>query len=380
MHFAKTIDGKDVAVKILRPHIESAFDADIALLYWLAGMAERRMPQWRRLKPVESVRIFANALRFELDLRYEAAAAQEFRENLINDDEIYVPEVDWLRTGHQVMTIERIYGIPVNDIPALKAAGRDLPAVVHNASVSFFKQVFRDGFFHADMHPGNIFVRDDNTLVVVDFGIMGRINKDTQLYLAEMLWAFLSENYRRVAEMHVEAGYVPKTTDIDLFAQANRAIAKPIFGKPLNEISIAKLLGQLFAVAETFEMETQPQLLMLQKTMMLAEGVGRQLNPNVNMWKTAEPLIKQWAMENLGPKAQIKRRMEEVNRGLARLPALLEHADKFFNDVDQGGITLSEETVRRMVGPQRSGNRQWIFFAWSALILLCAILLFEVYN
>lgn len=380
VHFATTHDGREVAVKILRPGIASAFDADIALFYWLAEMAERRMPQWRRLKPVESVRTFGAALRFELDLRYEAAAATEFRDNLAEDGEIYVPEIDWAYTGEQVMTVERIYGIPVNDIPALKAAGRDLEKVVENASISFFKQVFRDGFFHADMHPGNVFVREDNTLAVVDFGIMGRIGKATQLYLAEMLWAFLSEDYRRVAEMHVEAGYVPKDTNIDLFAQANRAIAKPIFGKPLNEISIAKLLGQLFAVAETFQMETQPQLLMLQKTMMLAEGVGRQLNPNVNMWKTAEPLVKEWAIANLGPQAVFKRRLDEVNKSLMRLPALLEHADKFFNQVDTGGITLSEDTVRRMVGPQKSGNRQWIFFAWSALIMLGAILLFEVYQ
>ncbi len=378
VHFATTVDGEDVAVKILRPNISTAFDADIELMIWIAHIAEKRLPEWRRLKPLETVHTLTKALHFELDLRYEAAAAQEFRDNTLADEEIYVPAVDWTRTGKDVMTLERIEGIPVNDIPALKAAGCNLEAVVHNASISFFKQVFRDGFFHADMHPGNIFVRPDNTLAVVDFGIMGRVDKPTQLYLAEMLWAFLSEDYRKVAKMHVDAGYVPKNTDVDLFAQANRAIAKPILGKPLNEISIAKLLGQLFAVAETFQMETQPQLLMLQKTMMLAEGVGRRLNPNVNMWKTAEPLIKQWAMDNLGPAAQIKRRAEEVGDSLQRLPALLKHADRFFDAIDQGGLTLSEETVRRMVGPQKSGNRQWIFFAWSALIILSAILVFEV--
>ncbi len=378
VHFAVTTEGKEVAVKVLRPNIEDQIKKDMELLFWLGSIAERRMPQWRRLKPLETVKTFAESMQFELDMRYEAAAATELRDNTFNDEGFYVPEIDWRRTSQRVLVLERLHGTPVNDIAALREAGHDLNKIVERAAITFFFQVFRDGFFHADMHPGNIFVLEDGTLAVVDFGIMGRIDRNSQLYLAEMLWSFLREDYRRVAEIHIGAGYVPRSKSVDLFAQANMAIAKPIFGKPLNEISIARLLAQLFQVAETFEMETQPQLLMLQKTMMLAEGVGRQLNPDVNMWQMAEPLIADWARKNLGPQAKVKYKLEEIGDSLQKIPTLIAEAERIVERVNKDGFQLDDDTLRRMQRSRNSFQRQWLFLAWATLGVLSALFLVEL--
>jgi ubiquinone biosynthesis protein len=240
--------------------------------------------------------------------------------------------------------------------------------------------VFRDGFFHADLHPGNIFVLPDNTLAVVDFGIMGRISRQDQLYLAEMLWAFLNKKYEKVAEIHRNAGFVPSDISIKQFALANRAIAEPIFNKPLNEISVGKLLGQLFMVAEHFKMETQPQLLLLQKTMVLAEGVGRMFQPDVNMWKLAEPLIADWAKQNLGPTAQVKDIADEGLQALKRLPALVRQSEQVLLELQRGGIRLHPKTVEAMRGNSRRATRQWVNFARLALLLLGGILLLEILH
>lgn len=376
VHFATTKDGQDVAVKILRPGIEDAFARDIDLLLWLAAIAERRLPQYRRLKPVETINTFAETIRFELDLRYEAAAATELKENTRHDPGFYVPEVHWSLCTERVLATERIKGISLNDKAALKAAGIDFSQLVATAAMAFFNQVFRDGFFHADLHPGNLFALPDNTLAVVDFGIMGRIDRQTQLYLAEMLWAFLNEEYEKVARIHIQAGYVPRDTSVKQFAQANRAIAKPIFGKPLNEISIARLLGQLFQVAETFRMEAQPQLLLLQKTMMLAEGVGRMFQPDVNMWKMAEPLIADWARRNLSPQAQLRDAAQETAESLKRLPGLLKESEQALRDFRSGGLKLHPQTVALMRGSGRR-HRQWLTLAWVALAL-AALLIVEL--
>lgn len=376
VHFARTRQGEEVAVKILRPGIEEAFAQDLDLLFWLAGIAEHRLPQYRRLKPVETIKTFAETIYFELDLRYEAAAATELKENTSDDPDFYVPEVYWAYCSGKVLVTERIKGISLNDSAALARADVDYTKLVETAATAFFNQVFRDGFFHADLHPGNLFVMPDNSLAVVDFGIMGRIDRQTQLYLAEMLWAFLNEEYEKVAKIHIRAGYVPKHTSVKQFAQANRAIAKPILGKPLNEISIAKLLGQLFQVAETFQMETQPQLLLLQKTMMLAEGVGRLYQPNVNMWKMAEPMIASWAKHNLSPQAQLRDAAQEATESLRRLPILIRQTERLLNDFQEGGLKLHPDTVAMMRGSGRS-QRQWVKFAWAGLFLLAAILLVE---
>ena len=240
VHFAVTTDGREVAVKVLRPGIARAFARDIDLFLWLARLTERTQPSLRRLKPVEVVETLAQSVELEMDLRFEAAAASELAENFAGDPSFRVPRIDWLRTGRTVLTTERIAGIRVDDRETLLAAGHSIDDLLSNAAGAFFKQVFRDGFFHADLHPGNMFVDRDGALAVVDFGIMGRLDRQTRYYLADMLLGFLSGDYRRVAEVHFDAGYVPRRRSIDAFTQACRSIGEPILGRPLNEISIAR--------------------------------------------------------------------------------------------------------------------------------------------
>lgn len=330
VHFATTKEGKDVAVKVLRPNIEAAFARDIQLLYWIAEKIAKRLP---RLKPVEVVRTFEETIRIELDLRFEAAAAEELKQNTKNDLEFYVVEVDWVRTAKRVLTTERIRGFHASDKTGMIAAGIDTTKITEKAATAFFNQVFRDGFFHADMHPGNLFVLPDGRLAPVDFGIMGRIDHANQLVLAEILYGFLKGDYQRVAQVHHDAGWIPSHVSVDLFAQACRGVGQPMMGKALNEISVGRLLGQLIDIGTMFEMETQPHLILLQKTMMTAEGVGRGLNPNVNMWQLAEPLITEWAMNNFSPRAKVKQFACDALEVLREAPHVLKELREFLKEV-----------------------------------------------
>ena len=323
VHFAVTKDGREVAVKILRPNVERAFQRDIDVMFWIARIVERRLPQYRRLKPVKVVETFAETIRIELDLRFEAAAGEELRLNTKNDADFYVPTVDWELTRRRVLVTERLRGISAGDIEGLKAAGLDLDKIMESAAKSFFNQVFRDGFFHADMHPGNLFVLPDGRLAPVDFGIMGRIDHANQLLLAQILWAFFRGDFKKVAQLHHDAGWIPPHVSVEAFAQACRAVGAPIMGKAMNEISAGRLLGQLIGIAQMFEMEAQPHLLLLQKTMMTAEGVGRSLNPNINMWELSEPLIREWAKANLSPRARAKTFMSEAAELIHEAPRML---------------------------------------------------------
>jgi len=323
VHFAETLDGKKVAVKILRPRIEEAFARDVDLFLWLATQIEKRLPRYRRLKPVAMIETFAKTVQIETDLRFEAAAADELRANSKDDPDFYVPGIEWPLTARRVLTMERVVGFSAGDIEGMKQAGIDPDATMKKAARAFFTQVFRDGFFHADMHPGNLFVLPDGRLAPVDFGIMGRIEHHDQLTLAQILWGFMQGDYMRVAELHREAGWIPPHVSLPLFAQACRAAGAPIMGKALNEISVGKLFGQLIAIAQMFEMEAQPHLFLLQKTMVTAEGVGRLLNPDVNMWQVSEPLIKAWAEENLSPRARMKNFSRELRQVLADTPRML---------------------------------------------------------
>ncbi len=324
VHFAVTTDGRDVAVKVLRPGIERAFAQDLDLFYWIAELVERTQPRYRRLKPVESVRAFAEIVRIEMDLRLEAAAAEELGENFRDDNDYRAPAIDWDRTAERVLTLERVDGTPIGDRAAIAAAGHDPDVVMRKCAEAFFYQVFRDGFFHADMHGGNAFVDREGRIVPVDFGIMGRVDEDTRGYLAELLVAFLRRDYRAVAEVQFRAGYVSPDQSLEMFAQACRSIGEPIFGKPSHQISIARLLAQLLRVTEQFEMTVQPQLLLLQKTMLMAEGMGTRLNPTVNIWELARPLIEHWMRTHFGPRATISRAVEDLTQGLRRLPRLIE--------------------------------------------------------
>ncbi|MEQ1867282.1 MAG: 2-polyprenylphenol 6-hydroxylase, partial [Micropepsaceae bacterium] len=370
VHFAKTKDGREVAVKVLRPGVEAQFRADLELFRWIARVVERVAPQFRRLRPIAVVETVAETVRLEMDLRLEAAAACELAQNFAGDPDFRVPDVLWPLTARRVMTTSRITGLPVDERDALIAAGHDPDAIIAKAARAFFAQVFRDGFFHADMHPGNLFVAPDGALVAVDFGIMGRIDPATRNTRAEMLIGVLAGDYGRVAAAHLTAGYVPQGQSAGAFAQAARAIAEPILGKPLNEISLARLLAQLFEVTEQFNMETQPQLLLLQKSMLVCEGVGRRLNPQINMWTLARPLIEDWAIRNQGPDARIAAGAAELIERLKALPAFLANLEKSAAMLAEGGVRLHPDTLAALGGGRRSGWWPWIVAAAAVIGLV----------
>jgi ubiquinone biosynthesis protein len=360
VHFATTLDGRDVAVKILRPGVEAAFARDVDLLAWLAALVERFVAATRRLKPQAVVETLAQTVRLEMDLRLEAAACDELAQNFADDAEFRVPKVDWTRTAKRVLTTERVIGIPIGERARLVDAGHDPQAIVAKAARAFFRQVFRDGFFHADMHPGNMFVAADGTLVAVDFGIMGRIDRPTRILLADMLAGFLNQNYRQVAEVHFRAGFVPPSQDVGAFAQAARAIAEPILGLPLEQISLARLLAQLFEVTEQFQMETQPQLLLLQKSMLVCEGVGRKLDPHINMWTLARPLIEEWMLANRGPLARIGFGSEALLARLEDLPALVANLDRAAVQIAGGGVRLHPDTLAAFGANRQPWRWPWV--------------------
>ena len=365
VHFAITTDGDAVAVKVLRPGIEARFRRDVDLLLWLARLVERTRPALRRLRPLDVVRTFEATVNTEMDLRLEAAAASELRENSADDENFRVPGIDWNRTGRAAMTMERVDGIRIDDIAGLEAAGFAPRDILQRSAQAFFRQVFCDGFFHADMHPGNMFVAADGTLCPVDFGIMGRLDPSTRNYLADMLIGFLDRDYRRVAEVHFEAGYVPACQSVGAFTQAIRSIGEPILGKPLHEISLARLLAHLFQLTRTFEMEAQPQLLLLQKTMLVAEGVGRALDPSVNMWSLARPLIEDWVVANRGPDARIRDVVSGAVSQLERLPRLIGRAEAVVE-------ALSGAYAAGRHEPAPGGVPNWVVWGLVLIIVLLA--------
>ena len=358
VHMAVTPDGREVAVKVLRPNVERAFKRDLDLLYWIAELVHRARPDLRRLRPVDVVKTFADSVEMEMDFRMEAAAASELGENFEGDPTFRVPDIDWDRTTKRVLTLERIYGIPVDEREKIIDAGHDPTEVLANAAAVFFKQVFRDGFFHADQHPGNAFVDKDGAIVAIDFGIMGRVDRPHRQFLADMLIAVLQRDYEAAAEVHFRAGFVPPDKSREIFTQALRAIAEPIFDRPLHEISIARLLGQLFQTTETFEMETQPQLLLLQKTMLVTEGVGRKLNPDVNMWTLARPLIEDWIRRNRGPGARVANAARDVLQTVERVPRMLEKLDDALDRINE------------LPDPRRNGGFSPKWYFWGAVGLL----------
>ncbi len=375
VHFAETINGLEVAVKVLRPDIEEAFERDLDLFFWVAELVERARPQWRRLRPIASVATLADSVALEMDLRYEAAAAAELAENFADDETFDVPDVNWGLTGKRVLTTARIAGIPLDDRNAIIAAGHDPEEVLSRAAGAFFHQVFRDGFFHADLHPGNLFVEASGAIGAVDFGIMGRLDRHTRRHLGEMLLAFLNRDYRRAAEIHFEAGWVPLGKSVDAFTQACRSIAEPIFDKAQNEISIARLLAQLFQVTETFEMEAQPQLLLLQKTMLVAEGTGRSLAPDANMWLLARPLIEAWIADAMAPEAVLREGAADIVSTLSRLPHILEGMEKSASALQDGRVRLHPDTIRALHGGDDKRNAIWVW----CLVVFCALAILVIW-
>lgn len=326
VHAAKLNDGKNVVVKVLRPKVLQQIKRDVDLMYVLANLAERYSPEARFLKPRQVVAEFEQTLYDELDLQREAANASQLRRNFLNSPLLYIPEVYWNYTSKNVLVTERIYGIPVSDITSLRIHNVDLKKLAERGVEIFFTQVFRDCFFHADMHPGNIFVSpnhpEDPQYLGVDFGIMGTLSPFDQRYLAENLLAFFNRDYRKVAELHIESNWVPPHTRIDEFEAAIRTVCEPIFERPLKDISFGNLLLNLFTAARRFNMEVQPQLVLLQKTLFNVEGLGRQLYPDLDLWKTAKPYLENWLKQQIGPKAFIRKVREQLPYWAEKMPEL----------------------------------------------------------
>jgi ubiquinone biosynthesis protein len=342
-------------------------------------MIERFHPPSRRLRPQAVVETLAKSVAIEMDLRMEAAAISEMAENSKNDEGFRVPQVDWSRSARRVLTLEWIDGVPISDHATLRAQGHDLKALGARLMRTFLRHAMRDGFFHADMHPGNLFIDDQGRIVAVDFGIMGRLGLKERRFLAEILHGFITRNYRRVAEVHFEAGYVPRRHSVELFAQALRAIGEPIMDRPASEISMAQLLGQLFQYTEVFDMQTRPELLLLQKTMVVVEGVGRSLDPELNMWVVAEPVVKDWMQSQFGPEAQFEAAAEgavSVGKFVTDIPKLLGQAERTadaFSAFVEEGLRLDDHTVERLAEAQGRKNRSSRIGIWVGAIALAAI-------
>jgi ubiquinone biosynthesis protein len=370
VHFAVTRDGREVAVKVLRPGIGAAFARDLEMFSWLAALIERADPRSRRLRPSDVVATLQRSVAEEMDFRFEASAASELKENMQGNPDYDVPAVDWERSAAQVLTLERIHGVSLSDSEGLDRAGADRKALATKLVTAFLTQALEHGFFHADLHQGNFFMGAEGQVVAVDFGIMGRLDKKTRHTLAVILYGFITRDYEGLAEAHFAAGYVPANQSREEFAQALRAIGEPIAGRPIKDISLGRLLAQLLETTATFSMQTQPQLLLLQKTMVMAEGLALNVFPDVNMWEISHPVIEGWMRENLGLKAEIKALGLDLLKTLRRLPGLIEQGEEAIAGLAKDGIRLHPDTVKALAQefgggqkPARSGNP----FLWAVM-------------
>ena len=384
-HIATESGNSAVAVKVLRPGVERQLKADLEAFYFVARNAEAISAEARRLRLIEVVDTLARSVTIEMDLRLEAAALSEMADNTKDDEDFRVPFVDWERTARDVLTLEWITGTPLSDRAALAAKGFDLKDLARTVLQSFLRHAMRDGFFHADYHPGNLFVDDDGRLVAVDFGIMGRLGAKERRFLAEILYGFITRDYRRTAEVHFEAGYVPRQHSVDDFAQAIRAIGEPIHNRKAEDISMAKLLTLLFEVTGLFDMRTRPELLLLQKTMVVAEGVARSLDPQLDMWKTAEPVVRQWIERHLGAGGRLETAAEgagEVGRFLAAVPSLLSRAAQLADQLDaatRNGIVLAPETVAA-IGAAEARRNRWTGIALWMIVVLLGLITYAIFS
>jgi ubiquinone biosynthesis protein len=343
VHAATLPGNQEVIVKVLRPGIQKTIRRDVSILYTIAGLAERYWSEGKRLRPTEVVAEFEHTIMDELDLQKEAANASQLKRNFENNSLLYVPGIHWSLSRRDVMVMERIHGIPVNEVDTLRKAGIDLKTLAEHGVEIFFTQVFRHNFFHADMHPGNIFVSPAGQYIAVDFGIMGTLSPDDQRYLAENFLAFFNRDYHRVAELHVESGWVPRETRVDEFESAIRAVCEPIFERPLKDISFGQLLLRLFQTAGRFNMPIQPQLVLLQKTLLNIEGLGRQLYPDLDLWKTAKPFLERWMSEYVGWRGlarSLKANLPKWAETLPEIPALLHEV---LNKANDGKLSMQWE-------------------------------------
>lgn len=381
VHAATLPDGREVVVKVVRPGIEKTIAKDIALIFTLARLLERYHPDGKRLHPVEVVKDYEHIIFDELDLQREAANTSQLRRNFADSPLLYVPEVHWDYTRHNVFVMERIDGIPVTDITALHAQGTDMKKLAERGVAIFFTQVFRDSFFHADMHPGNVFVSrkhpQDPGYIGIDCAIIGSLSEFDQYYLARNLLAIFHRDYRLVAELHVECGWVPPQTPVTEFEAAIRSVCEPIFEKPLGEISFAQLLIYLFQTARRFDMEVQPSLVLLQKTLLNIEGLGRQLYPELDLWNTAKPFLEEWLKERYSPSSLVKQIKKYAPGWLEQLPhlpdRLLENLAEApqYSRQQQNHLEQLQRLQQQLDNEKRSRRQQ----GWALLLLLFALVL-----
>ena len=359
---------KDVAIKILRPGIKARFRADIEAQYAGAALAERFAKGLRRLRPTDVVRTLDRSARLELDLRLEAASISEMAENIKDDEGFIIPDVSWDHTAETVLTTSWVEGIPIREVEAIDAAGLDRKELARILLQSFLRHAVRDGFFHADMHQGNLFADSNGKgIIAVDFGIMGRITRKERRFLAEILYGFITRDYRMIAQRHFEIGYVPKHQSVDDFALALRSIGEPLQGRTATDISMAKVLGQLFATTELFDMQTRPELVLLQKSMVLVEGVSRMLDPALNIWTTAEPVVGDFVRREAGPLGRLEDLKDQAGVALdtiGRLPGLVTRAEAALDDYDADKRSPQRQTTRIMM----------VLGFWAILIIAAALL------
>ncbi len=373
-------DRRPVAIKVLRPGIERRFQADLRSFDFAARHAENLSAEARRLRLVEVVETLRRSVGLEMDFRMEAAALSEMADNTKNDPDFRVPAIDWDRTTKEVLTLEWVDATPLSDRARLQAKGFDFRQLARALIQTFLRHALRDGFFHADMHPGNLFVDDQGRLIAVDFGIMGRLGVKERLFLAEILHGFITRDYHRAAEVHFEAGYVPPSHSIESFAQAIRAIGEPIHNRTAEDISMARLLTLLFEVTGLFDMRTRPELLLLQKTMVVVEGVARSLDPKLDMWSTAEPVVSEWMTRHLGPAGKLENAAEgalELGRFIGNAPELLTRGARVLDQLDENtrdGLVLSPQTIADL-GKAEARRNRWTM---AALWVIAALLLWIV--
>ncbi len=374
--------GETVAVKVIRPGVRARFRKDMETFYTAAHFVDKTIEEAQRLKPVSVVDMLDQSAKIEMDLRLEAAAFSEMGENTKDDPGFRVPEVNWEFTGRDCITMSWVDGIKLSNVEALREAGHDLEALSVTLIQSFLRHTLRDGFFHADMHPGNLFVDDKGDVVAVDLGIAGRLNKDERRFLAEILYGFIKRDYLKVAQVHFDAGYVPPHHDVTSFAQAIRAIGEPIHGQSAETISMAKLLTLLFEVTEIFDMQTRPELLLLQKTMVVVEGVARTLDPSFNMWKSAEPVVGAWIAKNLGPVGVLEDAKEGVDAALRlahQMPKLAKRTEllsEHMQGMIANGMKLDPETTEA-IGKAEAKNNRW---GHLALWVIAGLLAWNIFS
>ena len=376
VHTAKLSTGHEVIVKVLRPGVEAQIERDLAVLRTIAGLADRYWEHGKRLRPLEVVDEYADTIIDELDLMREAGNTAQLKRNFQGSDMLYVPDIFWDYCRPEVLVQERIYGTPISDMETLRGAGTNIQVLAENGVEIFFTQVFRHNFFHADMHPGNIFVITTDPqrpkYAAVDFGIVGTLSPEDQRYLAENFLAFFDRDYHRIAKLHLDSGWVPEGTRVDQLETAIRTVCEPIFNKPLAEISFAQLLMRLFRVAQRFDVEVQPQMILLHKTLFNIEGLGRQLYPQLDLWKTAHPVLKRWMDEQVGPRAMlrdVRENLPQLRDAMRELPAIVNHLGQ---QVAEGRINfnLRSPELRRMNEQlvEQRRQRYWLAAAATAIV------------